>query len=150
MDTALNFLIEYGYWGLLIASFLSASILPFSSEAVMVGLLAAGLDPVLLIVYGTIGNTGGSLFNYGLGRLGRLDWIERFLHVEREKLDKTQRWMQGRGAWMGFFAFVPVVGDVLTIAMGLMKTNFLLTTLSIFVGKLLRYVLLVYGVEMIL
>lgn len=150
MDTALNFLIEYGYWGLLAASFLSASLLPFSSEAVMLGLLAAGLDPTRLIIYGTIGNTGGSLFNYGIGRLGRIDWIERYLHVKPDKLERMQRWMAGRGAWMGFFAFVPVVGDVITIVLGLMRANLTVTTLSITVGKLLRYMLLVYGAEMLL
>ena len=148
MDSALDFLTEYGYVGLFIASFLSASLLPFSSEAVMVGLLAAGLDPVQLIVYGTIGNSLGSLFNYWIGSLGRLDWIERWLHVKPDKLDKAQRWIAGRGAWMGFFSFVPVIGDVLTIVLGLMKANLVITTVSIVIGKLLRYIILIYGISL--
>ena len=56
MDTILNFLVDWGYWGMLAAAFLAGSFFPFSSEAVMLALQAAGLDPVWLVVYGTIGN----------------------------------------------------------------------------------------------
>ena len=72
MDSLLDFLINYGYWGMLIAAFIAGSFLPFSSEAVMVGLVAAGLEPVPLAIYGTIGNWLGSMFNYGVGRLGKM------------------------------------------------------------------------------
>ena len=71
MDAFIDFLINWGYWGMLISAFLAGSILPFSSEAVMVGLLAAGLQPGPLVVYGTIGNVAGSIMNYGIGRLGK-------------------------------------------------------------------------------
>ena len=150
MDTTLNFLTEYGYIGLFIASFLSASLLPFSSEAVMVGLLAAGLDPVLLIVYGTIGNSLGSLFNYWIGHFGRMDWIEKWLHVKPEKLKKTQKMVASYGAWMAFFSFVPIIGDVITIVLGLMRANLLITIICIVAGKLLRYILLIYGIELLM
>ena len=76
MDAVVDFLINWGYWGMLVSAFLAGSILPFSSEAVMLGLLAAGLQPWPLVVYGTIGNVAGSLMNYGIGRLGKLYWIE--------------------------------------------------------------------------
>ena len=100
MDILLEFLSQYGYWGMLIAAFLAGSFFPFSSEAVMLGFMAAGLDNWTLIIYGTVGNVLGSLFNYGVGRMGRLDWVERYLHVKKEELDKAQRFMAGRGAWM--------------------------------------------------
>lgn len=76
MDAMVDFLIQYGYWGMFLAAFLAASVFPFSSEAVMVGLQLAGLDPLLLLVWGTIGNVGGSMFNYSIGRLGRMEWVE--------------------------------------------------------------------------
>ena len=72
MDTILNFLVDWGYWGMLAAAFLAGSFFPFSSEAVMLALQAAGLDPVWLVVYGTIGNILGSVFNYCVGRMGNL------------------------------------------------------------------------------
>ena len=131
--------------GMLVAAFLAASILPFSSEAVMVGLQAAGLDPVLLIVYGTVGNVLGSMFNYTIGRLGKMEWIEKYLHVKKEDLDKAHRFMAGRGAWMGLLSVIPVVGDVITVALGLMRANVGIVMISVTISKLLRYVLLVYG-----
>ena len=54
---------------MLLAAFLAGSFFPFSSEAVMAGLQAAGLEPVPLIIYGSIGNVLGSMFNYGFGRM---------------------------------------------------------------------------------
>lgn len=150
MDAFNDILINYGYWGLLLASFLAASLLPFSSEVVMVGLLAAGLDPVGLIAYGTVGNVAGSMFNYGIGRLGKPEWIERYLHVKKRDLERAKRFMAGHGAWMGFFAFVPVIGDAITVALGLLRANVVVTALSVTVGKLLRYFVLIYGAELIL
>lgn len=108
---------------------------PFSSEAVMLALLAAGLDPWQLVVYGTIGNVLGSMFNYGVGHLGRLDWIERYFHVKKESLDKAERFMNGRGAWMGFFAFLPLLGSAITIMLGLMRANKFISIVSITIGK---------------
>jgi len=148
MDILLEFLSQYGYWGMLIAAFLAGSFFPFSSEAVMLGFMAAGLDNWALIIYGPVGNVLGSLFNYGVGRMGRLDWVERYLHVKKEELDKAQRFMAGRGAWMGFFAFLPILGSAITIMLGFMRSNFFISMLSITIGKLLRYVVLVFGADL--
>ena len=141
-----DILTEYGYWGMLIAAFIAGSFFPFSSEAVMLGLLATGLDAWQLIVYGSVGNILGSMFNYGVGRLGRLDWIERYLHVKRSDLDRTQRFMRGHGAWMGFFAFLPIIGTAITILLGLMRANIPISLFSIALGKFLRYLILIYGI----
>ena len=111
MGALIDILIDFGYWGMLAAAFLAGSFFPFSSEAVMTALVAVGLDPVQLTIYATIGNVAGGLFNYGVGRMGRLDWIEKYLHVSKESLDKATKFMGGHGAWMGFFAFVPILGD---------------------------------------
>lgn len=148
MDTILSFLIDYGYGGMLVAAFLAASIFPFSSEAVMVGLLAVGLHPWGLIVSGTIGNVLGSMFNYSIGRLGKMEWIEKYLHIEPEKLRKTQRFMANRGAWMGLLSPIPVFGDVITVALGLMRANVVIVLISVTISKLLRYILIIYGAKL--
>lgn len=147
MDSLVAILTDYGYWGMFVSAFLAGSVFPLSSELVMLGLMAAGLDPWLLVAYGTIGNVLGSLFNYCIGMLGRMEWIERYLRVKPKDLDRARRFMAGRGAWMGFFSFLPVVGEGLTIVLGLMRANFIISLVSITLGKLLRYVLIVYGVE---
>ena len=148
MDTILNFLVDWGYWGMLAAAFLAGSFFPFSSEAVMLALQAADLDPVWLVVYGTIGNILGSVFNYCVGRMGNLVWIERYLHVSRESIEKAEKFMAGRGAWMGFFAFLPLLGSAITIALGLMRANVVISLISISIGKLLRYAVLVFGASL--
>lgn len=148
MDTILYFLTAYGYGGMLIAAFLAASILPFSSEAVMVGLLAAGLHPWGLIISGTVGNVLGSLFNYSIGRLGKMEWIEKYLRIDPEKLQKTQRFMANKGAWMGLLSPIPVFGDVITVVLGLMRANIIIVTVSVTISKLLRYILIIYGAKL--
>lgn len=150
MEWIIGFLTGYGYVGMLIAAFIAGSFFPFSSEAVMFGLMATGLDPWQLMIYGTVGNVLGSVFNYSVGRMGKLEWIEKYLHVKKKDLDKAERFMAGRGAWMGFFAFLPVLGSALTILLGLMRANIIITFISITLGKLFRYLILIYGAGLIL
>ena len=145
MDFIITLLTQYGYWGMLLAAFLAGSFFPFSSEAVMIGLMATGLDPWLLMIYGTIGNVLGSIVNYGVGRMGKMEWIEKYLHVKKDALDKAHRFLAGRGAWMGFFAFLPVLGSAITIALGLMRANIFITFIAITLGKIFRYIILIYG-----
>ena len=140
---------SWGYWGMLVSAFLAGSFFPFSSEVVMSGLQAAGLEPIQLVLYGSIGNVLGSMFNYGVGRMGKLEWIEKYLHVKKESLDKAQNFMVDRGAWMGFFAFLPLLGSAITIVLGLTRANIVISVISITIGKVLRYVLLVYGLSFI-
>lgn len=149
MSWIISFLIDWGYWGMLAAAFLAGSFFPFSSEAVMAGLQTAGLEPLPLVIYGSIGNVLGSMFNYGVGRTGKMEWIEKYLHVKKKSLDKAERFMAGRGAWMGFFAFLPLLGSAITIVLGLTRANIPISILSITIGKVLRYVLLVYGLSFI-
>jgi membrane protein YqaA with SNARE-associated domain len=150
MEYITALLVSYGYWGMLVTAFIAGSFFPFSSEAVMTGLLAAGLDPWGLIIYGTIGNVAGGMFNYFVGRLGKLEWIEKYLHVKQKDMDRATRFMAGRGAWTGFFAFVPVLGSAITIVLGLMRANIPISLTSIAIGKFLRYVLLIYGASILL
>lgn len=134
---------------MLISAFIAGSFLPFSSEAVMTGLVAAGLEPLPLLVYGTIGNWAGSMFNYWIGHLGKMEWIEKYLHVNQEKLDKAERFMGKRGAWMGVFAFLPIIGTAICISLGLMRANPYVTALSVLLGKIIRYVFVAYGAALI-
>ena len=148
MEWIIEFLTSYGYLGMFVASLLAGSVLPFSSEAVMVGLLAAGLSPWKLMFYGTVGNVLGSVINYSVGRMGKLEWVEKYLHVKKNDLDRAERFMAGRGAWMGFFAFVPVIGSAVTILLGLMRANVVISFISITLGKIVRYLVLIFGTSL--
>lgn len=134
---------EYGYWGMTVAAFLAGSVFPFSSEAVMVSLQLAGLEPWPLFLSATIGNVAGSMFNYWIGTFGRLEWIEKYLHIKREKVEKTRLWLDGRGAWVGSLCFLPILGSVLSVTLGYMRANPYVTFVAIFVGKAVRYSLLI-------
>ena len=142
MAALYDILINYGYLGMFLVGFLAGSFIPFSSETVMTALLAAGLNPAGLVAYGSAGNIAGGMFNYWIGSLGRLDWIERYLHVKQAGLNRAQRFMAGHGAWMG--------GSAITIALGLMRSNIFISLLSISIGKILRYIVLIYSVSLFL
>ena len=144
MDSLIEMLSNHGYWGMFVAAIFAGSVFPFSSEAVMLVLLAA--EPWPLILYATVGNVIGAGLNYAVGHLGRLDWIERYLHVSKQSMERAERFMAGRGALMGFFAFLPVIGSAISVLLGLMRANIPLTFLSMTAGKFLRYVLLAYSV----
>jgi membrane protein YqaA with SNARE-associated domain len=150
MDWVIDILSSYGYWGMLLAAFLAGSVFPFSSETVMLLLLGSGLDSWQLVIYGSIGNTLGSVFNYYVGRMGNPEWIERVLKIKKQNMERAQRFMAGRGAWMGFFAFLPIIGSAITVTLGFMRANVLISFISIAIGKFLRYWLLVYGAELII
>lgn len=135
----LDFLVEYGYWGLLFASFLSATVLPFSSEAVLSGLLLCGTSPFLCILCATIGNTLGGLTCYWLGSCGKVDWLERYMGVSMEKVERMKGWVRRYGAVVAFFSFLPVVGDLLVVALGFMRAHWAGVTLFMCLGKFLRY-----------
>lgn len=141
----LDGLAEYGYWGLLLASFLAATVLPFSSEVVFAALIAAGLDVWTCILYATIGNAAGGATCYYLGRLGKTDWLQKWFKIKPETIDKTVNWLSGKGAVMGFFGFLPAVGDAILVALGFMRANPTVVMITMTIGKFLRYVLIGFG-----
>ena len=145
-----DLLTHYGATGMFAAAFLAGSFFPFSSEAVLLALLAAGAPPEALLLSATAGNTLGSLFNYWVGRMGKTEWIEKYLHVKKKDLDKARRFMAGKGAWSGLFTFLPILGSAIAILLGLMRANFPIVVVSITISKLFRYVLLVYGASLII
>ena len=147
VDTLVQLLIDWGYVGLFISALLAGSIIPFSSEIVMVALGKVGLSPALCVLSATLGNTLGGMTCYYMGRLGKISWIEKYFKVKKEKVDKMVKFLQGKGALMAFFTFLTAIGEVIAIALGFMRSNTWLTIVSMFVGKLIRYILLLYALE---
>ena len=128
-----------------LSAFLAGTVLPFSSEAVLLACVGCGLDPVMSVLSTTAGNVLGGLTCYGIGHLGKMEWIERYLGVSQRQLDRAARFLHGRGAWMALFSFVPVIGDAILVLWGLMRASVGVVSLSMTIGKLLRYTLLVAG-----
>ncbi|MBO4451642.1 MAG: DedA family protein [Bacteroidaceae bacterium] len=147
MDSLNEFFISYGYWGMGIASFFAGTFFPFSSEAVMAALLATtSMDPVLVVVSGTIGNVLGSMVNYFIGSLCKPQTVSRIFHIKPERMDTAQQYVMKYGAWMGFFTFAPILGTAISLALGMLKANVWYTFLTTFLGKTVRYVIVAYSV----
>jgi membrane protein YqaA with SNARE-associated domain len=130
---------EYGYWGLFAASFLAATILPFSSEVVLGFLLSLEFDPYVAVFVATIGNVAGSVVNYGLGVLGSQVLLNKVLGISTLKIEKAENRFKKYGVFSLLFAWVPIIGDPLTVAAGILKINFFLFLLLVGAGKFLRY-----------
>lgn len=147
MDGVIQFFIDWGYIGLFLSALLAGSILPFSSEVVLTVLVQMGADPVGCLISASIGNTLGGLLCYWLGYLGNMQWIERWLKIDKEKMDKVEGFVRKRGAWMGLFGVLPWVGEVIIVLLGLMRSNIYITTVTMFIGKFVRYLILIYAIE---
>ena len=147
MDAFVDFLLTYGYGGMFAAAFLAGSFFPFSSEAVMTGLRLAGLDVWMLVLCASVGNLLGGMFNYGVGRMGKEDWIYGMLRVSPERLEQSERFVHRYGAWMGLLSWLPILGSVITIAMGLLRVDVWKSALTILIGKVARYVVLGFLLE---
>ncbi len=128
------------YLLLFASAFLAATILPMSSEAVLAGLVAArGFDAAVLWAVATVGNTLGAVVNWALGRFCRHWQDHRWFPVKPAELDRAGRWFARYGSWSLLFAWVPVVGDPLTVAAGLLRVNFGWFLALVAVGKAGRY-----------
>lgn len=135
---------EWGYLGLFIASFLAATVLPFSSEAVFSGLIIAGLDHWTCIFVATLGNSLGGMTCYWLGHLGKIEWIEKYSGVKKAKLEKWVPRMQKHGDWLAFFAFLPGIGDIIAVACGFVRSNVWIVATTLTLGKFARYIVWMY------
>lgn len=130
------------YLSLFAASFLSATLLPGFSEVTFAGLIAAGGDVLLLWLVATAGNTLGSVVNWLLGRY-LLHFSNRaWFPVSQTELDRAGGWFRRYGVWSLLFAWLPIIGDALTLIAGIMRVNFPLFFILTAVGKAVRYAIL--------
>ena len=131
------------YGGLFLAAFAAATILPAQSEAVLAGLLAAGNHaPALLILVAGTGNVLGSVVNWLLGRGIERFRSARWFPVSEKQLDRVGSWYRKYGWWSLLLSWVPVIGDPLTVAAGVMREPFARFLLVVSIAKFGRYIAL--------
>lgn len=133
--------VEWGYLGLFIASFLGATIIPFSSELVFSLLIIKGYDFNLSLLVATTGNWLGGLSSYFLGRLGKWSTLEKYFRLKKEKIVKFKTNIDKWGSLLAFFCWLPVIGDPIAVGLGFFRTNYILVAIWMFLGKFIRYVL---------
>ncbi len=132
--------VEWGYLGLFIASFLGATIIPFSSELVLSLLIIKGYDFNLSLLVATTGNWLGGLSSYFLGRLGKWSTLEKYFRLKKEKIVKFKINIDKWGSLLAFFCWLPIIGDPIAVGLGFFRTNYILVALWMFMGKLIRYI----------
>ena len=133
--------VEWGYLGLFIASFLGATLIPFSSELVFSLLIIKGYDFNLSLLVATTGNWLGGLSSYFLGRLGKWSTLEKYFRLKKEKIVKFKTNIDKWGSLLAFFCWLPVIGDPIAVGLGFFRTNYILVAMWMFIGKFIRYVL---------
>lgn len=126
------------------SALLAATILPFSSEVVLFALLRDGGDPALLVGVATLGNSLGAVVNWGLGRYLLRFRTRRWFYFSDKQIESAQGWFQRYGYWTLLLAWMPVIGDPLTLIAGILRVRLNLFVVLVTIGKSLRYLSIVY------
>jgi len=130
-------------WLLFFSAFISSTLFPGGSEAVLAYLVSeAEHSQLLLISIATLGNTLGAMTSWGIGRLISIRYsAEKLSKVSQQKAVAR---LQKYGSPVLLLSWLPVVGDPLCVAAGWLRIHWLWSLLFISVGKLLRYIVIVY------
>ena len=133
------------YLSLFIISLLAATILPFSSELTLAGLIAtSSYDNLLLLAVASLGNILGSVVNWILGFYSRNLSKKKWFPFKDKQIENSSKWFSKFGKWSLLFAWVPVIGDPLTLAAGLFRVRFAEFLILVTIGKVSRYLVIFY------
>ena len=133
------------YLSLFAISFLAATILPFSSELTLAGLIAtSNYDNLLLLIVASFGNILGSVVNWVLGFYSRNLATKKWFPFKDKQIKNSSKWFSKFGKWSLLLAWVPVIGDPLTLAAGLLRVKFIEFVILVTIGKFSRYFLIYY------
>jgi len=130
-------------WGLFVSAFISSTIAPGGSEAVLAYLVSEKLQPVMILVaVATLGNTLGALTTWWLGVFAANKFpVEQVLEHKKQK---SVQWVRRWGVWSLLLSWMPIVGDGLCFAAGWLKLPLFFSIALILVGKLARYLFVAY------
>ena len=138
-------MLEVIYLSLFFISFLAATILPFSSELTLVGLITtSNYDNLLLLISASFGNILGSVVNWVLGFYSRNFTIKKWFPFKEVQIERSSKWFRKFGKLSLLFAWVPILGDPLTLVAGLLRVRFLDFIILVAIGKVSRYLIVFY------
>ena len=133
------------YLSLFAISFLAATILPFSSELTLAGLIATSdYDNLLLLIVASFGNVLGSVVNWALGSYSRNLTTKKWFPFKETQIERSSKWFRKFGKWSLLFAWVPVLGDPLTLVAGILRVTFIAFIILVAIGKVSRYLIVFY------
>lgn len=131
------------YLTLFFSSFISATLFPLGSEALLVYDILEGYNIVILLFVATIGNTLGSCVNYYLGFKGE-SYLEEKRYLSKEKINKYKTFFDKYGFWTLFLSWMPIIGDPITFIAGVLKYNFKHFFVVVLFAKFFRYLFLAF------
>ena len=138
-------MILISYFQLLIISFLAATILPLSSELILsTMLLTDSFDKYLLLVVASFGNIFGSSVNWYLGKKILIFKDKKWFPVNEKQIAKSEMYFKKYGIWSLLLAWVPIIGDPLTVIAGILRVNFFTFLLLVSISKTSRYIFLIF------
>ena len=133
------------YLSLFAISFLAATILPFSSELTLAGLIATSdYDNLLLLIVASFGNVLGSVVNWALGFYSRNLTTKKWFPFKETQIERSSEWFRKFGKWSLLFSWVPIVGDPLTLVAGILRVKFFDFIILVAIGKISRYFIVFY------
>ena len=136
------------YLSLFFVAFLSGSLLPMGSEALVIYDLKEGYNPTLIIIFASLGNTLGAVLNYFLGLKGE-EFLEKRGYLNSKKLSKAKERFKKYGAFALLLSPLPIIGDPITFVAGILKYDFKKFLLIVGIAKSIRYLLLLIGVNLV-
>lgn len=139
VEQLIDFFKDYGYWGMGVLAFLSGSIIPIASEVLLLFFLGIGMNAVLLTVVATIGNTIGGITCFLLGYLADKEMLWRLFRISDKKMQRADELIQKYGYWTAALSFLPALGEVILVALGIMRVNKYKVIAVMALGKFLRY-----------
>ena len=137
-------LLNWGILGLFIGTFLSATIIPFPSEALVLGAYAIDIPFCQVLLIASMGNFLGSCTNYLIGFKTDPNYIQKKLKIRTDKFELWSLRIQKYGLVIGLLVWLPIIGEVLTILLGFFRVSFLRLSLFMLIGIVLRYVVVLY------
>ena len=137
-------LTEWGYWGMFLAGLLAGTVVPFSSEVVLIALLALGFDAIPLLIIASVGNWIGGMTTYWIGLMGKTIWLEKYFNVSHEKLIAFESRIGRWGSYWALISWVPIAGNLITAALGFFRVPVLPVAIYMAIGKVTRYIIIIY------
>jgi len=131
------------YITLFTIAFISATLLPMGSEALLLYDISQNHSLLLLWIFATLGNTLGSMVNYWLGLKGE-NYLEEKGHISAQKMEKARGFFDTYGGWTLLLSWVPIIGDPLTFIAGVLRYNFKWFSLIVAVAKGTRYAIVIF------
>jgi membrane protein YqaA with SNARE-associated domain len=131
------------YFTLFVLSFLSATLLPMGSEALLLYDLSEGYLWYALWFVATLGNTFGSIVNYGLGYKGAF-YLEKKVYLTKEEIHTYSQKFSQYGGWILLLSWLPIIGDPLTLIAGVLRYSFRYFVLIVLLAKGLRYAVVIF------